>query len=100
MPPLYNQAMPGRVVSRRFIGREADLARVEAAIAGAASGTATTILIAGSAGMGASRFLDQVLERTAGVAEPPAAPPMAASTRARSASRPMNRRLTTLPGIA
>ena len=67
MPPLYNQAMPGRVVSRRFIGREADLARVEAAIAGAAGGTATTILIAGSAGMGASRFLDQVLERTAGV---------------------------------
>jgi DNA-binding CsgD family transcriptional regulator/tetratricopeptide (TPR) repeat protein len=59
------------VVSRRFIGREADLARVEAAIGGAARGTATTVLIAGSAGMGASRFLDQVLERAAGAPEPP-----------------------------
>ncbi len=63
--------MPGRVVSRRFIGREGDLARVEAAIAGAARGASTTVLIAGSAGMGASRFLDQVLERTAGTPEPP-----------------------------
>ncbi|HEX5827904.1 MAG TPA: LuxR C-terminal-related transcriptional regulator [Candidatus Limnocylindrales bacterium] len=63
--------MPGRVVSRRFIGRERDLARVEAAIGGAASGAATTVLIAGSAGMGASRFLDEVLERTAGRTEPP-----------------------------
>ena len=55
--------MPGRVVSRRFIGREQDIARVDAAIAGADGGVATTILVAGSAGMGASRFVDQVLER-------------------------------------
>ena len=63
--------MPGRVVSRRFIGREQDIARVDAAIAGAGSGVATTVLVAGSAGMGASRFLDQVLERAAARPEPP-----------------------------
>ena len=63
--------MPGRVVSRRFIGREQDIARVDAAIGGAGSGVATTVLVAGSAGMGASRFLDQVLERAAARPEPP-----------------------------
>ena len=63
--------MPGRVVSRRFIGRERDIARVDAAIGGAGSGVATTVLVAGSAGMGASRFLDEVLERAASRPEPP-----------------------------
>ena len=63
--------MPGRVVSRRFIGREQDIARVDAAIGGAGSGVATTVLVAGSAGMGASRFLDQVLERAAARPDPP-----------------------------
>ena len=63
--------MPGRVVSRRFIGREQDVARVDAAIAGADTGIATTVLVAGSAGMGASRFLDQVLERAEARPEPP-----------------------------
>src|SRR4051794_7254014 len=67
----YNAAMPGRVVSRRFIGREADVGRVEAAVDAASAGSATTILVAGSAGMGASRFLDHVLERTAARDEPP-----------------------------
>jgi DNA-binding CsgD family transcriptional regulator/tetratricopeptide (TPR) repeat protein len=63
--------MPGRVVSRRFIGREQDIARVDAAIGGAGSGVATTVLVAGSAGMGASRFLDQVLERAGARPDPP-----------------------------
>ena len=63
--------MPGRVVSRRFIGREQDIARVDAAIGGAGSGVATTVLVAGSAGMGASRFLDQALERAGARPEPP-----------------------------
>lgn len=57
--------MPGRIVSRRFIGREAELARVEAALAEAAAGTATTVLVAGGAGMGVSRFVDAVVERAA-----------------------------------
>jgi hypothetical protein len=49
-------AMPGRVVSRRFIGREAELAQVEEAIAAAGAGTATTIIVASGAGMGVTRF--------------------------------------------
>ena len=57
--------MPGRVVSRRFIGREQELARFEAAIAAAAAGTATTVLVAGGAGMGTSRLVDEALERAA-----------------------------------
>jgi len=63
--------MPGRVVSRRFIGREPELARFGAAIAAAAAGTATSIVVAGTAGVGVSRFLDEGLAR---VAASPAAP--------------------------
>jgi hypothetical protein len=59
------------VVSRRFIGREPELAQVDAAIAAAAGGVATTVIIAASAGMGASRFLDEAIERTAASADPP-----------------------------
>jgi len=32
--------MPGRVVSRRYVGREAELARFDGALAAAAAGTA------------------------------------------------------------
>jgi DNA-binding CsgD family transcriptional regulator/tetratricopeptide (TPR) repeat protein len=63
--------MPGRVVSRRFIGREGDLARFEAAVAAAAGGTATAVLVAGTAGIGSSRFLDEGIAR---VATAPTAP--------------------------
>ena len=80
--------MPGRVVSRRFIGREPELARIADALSTAASGTATTIIVGGSAGMGVTRFLDEALARAAaGPAAPlvlrghaygPADPPWAA----------------------
>jgi len=63
--------MPGRVASRRFIGREPELARFGAAIAAAAAGTATSVVVAGTAGIGVSRFLDEGLAR---VAASPAAP--------------------------
>ncbi|HEY5435478.1 MAG TPA: AAA family ATPase, partial [Candidatus Limnocylindrales bacterium] len=63
--------MPGRVVSRRFVGREHELALIHAAIAGAATGSATTVLIAGGAGMGASRLLDEALERAAAMSPAP-----------------------------
>jgi DNA-binding CsgD family transcriptional regulator/tetratricopeptide (TPR) repeat protein len=63
--------MPGRVVSRRFIGREAELACVAAAIASAAGGTATTVAVAADAGIGASRFLDEALDRAARGPEAP-----------------------------
>jgi DNA-binding CsgD family transcriptional regulator/tetratricopeptide (TPR) repeat protein len=55
--------MPGKVVSRRFIGRETELAQVEAAVDAAAGGTATTVIVAGDAGIGSSRFLDEALDR-------------------------------------
>ena len=80
--------MPGRVVSRRFIGREHELALIDAALAAAASGAATTVLIAAGGGMGATRLVDEALERAAaGPAAPlvlrgrsygPADPPWAA----------------------
>ncbi|HEY6569046.1 MAG TPA: AAA family ATPase, partial [Candidatus Limnocylindrales bacterium] len=63
--------MPGRVVSRRFIGREAELARVVDAVTAAASGAATTVIVSGSAGMGVTRFLDEALDRVSGRPQPP-----------------------------
>ncbi|MHB8893255.1 MAG: ATP-binding protein, partial [Candidatus Limnocylindrales bacterium] len=80
--------MPGRVVSRRFIGREQELALIDTALAAAAAGKATTVLIAGGAGMGATRLVDEALERAAagpvvplvlrGCSNGPADPPWAA----------------------
>ena len=79
--------MSGRVVSRRFVGREAELARVADAIATAAGGAATTVIVSGSAGMGVTRFIDEALNRASatpfaplvlrGRAHGPADPPWA-----------------------
>ena len=63
--------MPGRVVSRRFIGREAELARIAAAFEAAASGVATTVLVTGSAGMGVSRLVEAALEQATATADAP-----------------------------
>jgi DNA-binding CsgD family transcriptional regulator/tetratricopeptide (TPR) repeat protein len=63
--------MPGRVVSRRFVGREAELARLEEAIGAAARGRASTVLVAGGAGIGATRFLDEAFDRAAGSPDAP-----------------------------
>ena len=63
--------MPGKVVCRRFIGREGELARAAASLEASASGTATTVVVSGSAGMGVSRFIDEVVERAASSATPP-----------------------------
>ncbi len=71
MPGSYNSVMPGRVVSRRFIGREPELARIAEAFALAAAGTATTVIVSGSAGIGVTRFLDEALERTVAGPNPP-----------------------------
>ncbi len=55
--------MSDKVVSRRFIGRETELAQLEAAVDAAVGGTATTVIVAGDAGIGVSRFLDEALDR-------------------------------------
>ncbi len=58
-------------MSRRFIGREAELARFGAAVATAAAGTSVAIVVAGTAGIGVSRFLDEGLARVAASAAAP-----------------------------
>ena len=80
--------MSGRVVSRRYIGREAELSRIDAGLAAAAEGAATTLIITGAAGMGVSRLVDEALERASAAPSPalvlrgrsygPADPPWAA----------------------
>lgn len=101
--------MPGRVVSRRFIGREAELAAIEAAVDGATAGRASSVIVTGSAGIGASRLLDEALARAAarpvpplvlrGRAHGPADPPWAAVLEALSPAleaRPEDELLTLL----
>ncbi len=63
--------MSGRVVSRRFVGREAELARIADALATAAGGAATTVIVSGSAGMGVTRFIDEALNRASTTPDPP-----------------------------
>ncbi len=63
--------MPGRVVSRRFIGREPELAQIQAAFDAGAKGIATTVIVGAGAGMGASRFVDEALDLAATAAQPP-----------------------------
>ncbi len=62
--------MAARFTSARFIGRERELARLAAVLEAAASGRPSTILIAGSGGLGASRLLDEAERRIAGLPEP------------------------------
>jgi DNA-binding CsgD family transcriptional regulator/tetratricopeptide (TPR) repeat protein len=57
--------MPGRVVSRRFMGREPELARLQSAVGSAVAGSASTVIVTGSAGLGVTRFLDEGLARAA-----------------------------------
>ena len=57
--------MSGRVDSPRYIGREPEFAMLEAAVAGAADGSSATVLVAGAAGIGTTRFLDEALARIA-----------------------------------
>ncbi len=62
--------MPGRYTSARFVGRDEAFARLAAALDDAARGRARSMLIAGSAGMGVSRLLDETVDRMASLAEP------------------------------
>lgn len=62
--------MPARVTSTQFVGREHELARLAAALETARSGRATTVLIAGTAGIGVSRLLAECQRRLGGVTEP------------------------------
>lgn len=62
--------MAGRFTSARFVGRERELARIATAIEQTAAGRSTTLLIAGSGGVGVSRLLAETSGRLAGLTEP------------------------------
>src|SRR4051794_26654535 len=50
----------GRLASPAFVGREHEVAEAESALARARSGRSTTILVAGEAGVGKTRFIDEL----------------------------------------
>ena len=62
--------MPARFSSARFVGRERELARLADALEAAVDGRASTVLVAGSGGLGASRLLDEAERRIAALPEP------------------------------
>jgi DNA-binding SARP family transcriptional activator/DNA-binding CsgD family transcriptional regulator/tetratricopeptide (TPR) repeat protein len=56
-------SMATRVASPRLVGRVAELAALEEALAEAAAGRQTTVLVAGEAGVGKSRLVDEFSDR-------------------------------------
>ncbi|MBF6605158.1 MAG: AAA family ATPase [Chloroflexi bacterium] len=62
--------MPSSYTSARFVGRERELARVAATLEHASEGTSTTLLLAGSGGIGSSRLLDETSLRLASLTDP------------------------------
>jgi DNA-binding CsgD family transcriptional regulator/tetratricopeptide (TPR) repeat protein len=61
--------MPARFTSARFVGRESELARLAVALDHAAGGRSTTLLLAGTGGIGTSRLLDETDRRLAALPE-------------------------------
>src|SRR5467141_2825526 len=62
--------MPPRFTSARFVGREPAFAGLAAVLDAAAQGRASTLLIVGSGGMGASRFLSEAATRLGTLSDP------------------------------
>lgn len=61
--PVESKGSPGAPRTTRFIGREAELAFLEAALARARGGDAQIVGISGEDGIGKSRLCDEFLER-------------------------------------
>jgi DNA-binding CsgD family transcriptional regulator/tetratricopeptide (TPR) repeat protein len=61
--------MPAGYTSARFVGRERELARLAVALDQAAGGRSTTLLVAGTGGLGASRLLTETEHRLSGLSE-------------------------------
>ena len=59
----HNGCVPARVSSPTFIGRAAELAALDAALARAAEGRSTAVLVGGDAGMGKSRLVAEFEQR-------------------------------------
>jgi DNA-binding CsgD family transcriptional regulator/tetratricopeptide (TPR) repeat protein len=62
--------MPVTFTSARFVGRERELSRLAVALDRAAEGHSTTLLLAGTGGIGSSRLLTETERRLGGLAEP------------------------------
>ena len=62
MAPTYTSA--------RFVGREDAFARLASVLQSAAAGSAGTLFIQGTAGVGSTRFIDEAIRRVAGLQEP------------------------------
>ena len=89
--------MPARFSSARFVGRERELARLAGALEAAVDGRSSTLLLAGSGGLGASRLLDEAERRIAALPEPICRRPLPGAARSERAirtprSRPGSRR--------
>lgn len=61
--------MPARYSSAQFVGRERELTRIATALERAAGGRTTSMLLTGTAGLGATRLLDEVEQRLADLDE-------------------------------
>ena len=62
--------MPAGFTSARFVGRERELTQLAIALDQASVGRPTTVLVAGSSGIGVSRLLTEAQQRLAGMSEP------------------------------
>jgi DNA-binding CsgD family transcriptional regulator/tetratricopeptide (TPR) repeat protein len=64
------QRMASRLVSDRFVGRERELAALADALETAAAGTPATLILAATAGAGATRLLDETARRLSAAGAP------------------------------
>jgi DNA-binding CsgD family transcriptional regulator/tetratricopeptide (TPR) repeat protein len=63
-------SMPGRYTSARFVGREVAFARLASVLDDVARGRSRSLIVGGTAGVGASRFLDEATARVADLDAP------------------------------
>src|SRR3954452_24896616 len=69
-PRAIECGMPPGYTSERFVGRDDAFGRLAARLDDAAHGQASTVLVSGTAGVGASRFLDEATARMRSLGEP------------------------------
>ena len=69
---LDTQAVATRMTSSRLIGRETELAELEAALNDAAEGRPSLAFVAGESGVGKSRMVAELARRTHEINDPPA----------------------------
>jgi DNA-binding CsgD family transcriptional regulator/tetratricopeptide (TPR) repeat protein len=62
--------MPAGFTSAKFVGRESAFVRIAPALEATAAGVPTTVLLEGTGGIGASRFLTEATSRLTALAEP------------------------------